>query len=67
VRKLVGENTRFIYGIGGQLIAEFDGSTGNLKKEYVEGGATLIRSNLQRSIPTAPATQLRIILARRAW
>jgi RHS repeat-associated protein len=42
VRKYVGENTRFIYGIGGQLIAEFDGSTGNLKKEYVYGGATLI-------------------------
>ena len=42
VRKLVGENTRFVYGIGGELIAEFDGSTGNLKKEYVYGGATLI-------------------------
>jgi RHS repeat-associated protein len=42
VRKLVGENTRFVYGIGGQLIAEFDGSTGNLKKEYVYGGVTLI-------------------------
>ena len=42
VKKLVGENTRFIYGIGGQLIAEFDGATGNLKKEYVYGGATLI-------------------------
>jgi hypothetical protein len=24
------------------LIAEFDGSTGNLKKEYLYGGATLI-------------------------
>jgi hypothetical protein len=42
VRKLVGENTRFVYGIGGQLVAEFDGATGNLKKEYVYGGATLI-------------------------
>jgi RHS repeat-associated protein len=42
VRKLVGENTRFVYGIGGQLVAEFDGSNGNLKKEYVYGGATLI-------------------------
>lgn len=42
VRKLVGENTRFIYGIGGQLVAEFDGATGNLKKEYVYGGASLI-------------------------
>ena len=42
VRKLVGENTRFIYGIGAQLIAEFDGGTGNLRKEYVYGGASLI-------------------------
>ena len=42
VKKLVGENTRFVYGIGGQLVAEFDGSSGSLKKEYVYGGATLI-------------------------
>ncbi len=42
VRKLVGENTRFVYGIGGQLVAEFDGSSGSLKKEYVYGGATLV-------------------------
>ena len=42
VKKLVGENTRFIYGVGGQLIAEFDGSGGNLKKEYIYGRATLI-------------------------
>lgn len=42
VKKLLGESTRFVYGIGGQLIAEFDGSSGNLKKEYVYGGATLI-------------------------
>jgi len=38
VRKLIGENTRFVYGITGTLIQEFDGSTGNLKKEYVSGG-----------------------------
>jgi RHS repeat-associated protein len=42
VRKFVGENTRFVYGIGGQLVAEFDGANGNLKKEYVYGRATLI-------------------------
>jgi len=42
VRKYVGDNIRFVYGIDGQLIAEFDGSTGNLKKEYVYGGATLV-------------------------
>jgi RHS repeat-associated protein len=42
VLKLVGENTRFIYGIGGALIAEYDGSSGNLKKEYVVGGGSMI-------------------------
>src|SRR6266850_560385 len=41
VRKLIGENTRFIYGISGELIAEFNGSTGNLQKEYVSGGGTM--------------------------
>ncbi|HYR76176.1 MAG TPA: RHS repeat-associated core domain-containing protein [Pyrinomonadaceae bacterium] len=41
VRKLVGENTRFVYGIGGQLMAEFDGSTGNLKKEHVYGSSLI--------------------------
>ncbi len=42
VRKFVAENTRFVYGIGGQQVAEFDGSSGNLKKEYVYGGGSLI-------------------------
>ena len=42
VRKLVGDNTRFVYGIGGELIAEFDSSSGSLKKEYVYGGASAI-------------------------
>jgi RHS repeat-associated protein len=37
VRKLTGENTRFIYGIGGELIAEFNGSSGALLREYVSG------------------------------
>ena len=30
-----------MYGLGGELIAEFDGSNGNLKKEYVYGGGTV--------------------------
>jgi len=41
IRKLVGENTRFVYGIGGELVAEFDGTNGSLKKEYVYGGGTV--------------------------
>jgi RHS repeat-associated protein len=41
VRKLVGENTRFVYGIGGQLLMEYDGSSGVVKKEYVYGGGTM--------------------------
>jgi len=40
-KKLAGENTRSVYGIGGQLLAEFDGSTGNLKKEYLYGSSMI--------------------------
>jgi RHS repeat-associated protein len=42
VRKLVGENLRFIYDMHGQQIAEFDGSSGNLKKEYVYGASGIV-------------------------
>jgi RHS repeat-associated protein len=42
VRKLVGENLRFVYGIGGQIIAEFSGSTGLLRKEYIYGVSGLL-------------------------
>jgi len=42
VRKLVGENLRFVYGIGGQLIAEFSGVSGSLLKEYVYGASGLL-------------------------
>jgi RHS repeat-associated protein len=41
VRKLLGENVRFIYGIGGKLIAEF-GSTGALMKEYIYGASDMV-------------------------
>ncbi len=42
VRKLVGENLRFIYDMHGQQVAEFDGSSGALKKEYVYGASGLV-------------------------
>ncbi len=42
VRKLVGENVRFVYGIGGKLIAEFDGASGVLKKEYIYGATGIL-------------------------
>src|SRR5437868_1064014 len=42
VRKLLAENLRFVYGIGGQLIAEFSGSTGSLLKEYIYGADGLL-------------------------
>ena len=42
VRKSLGENLRFVYGIGGQLIAEFSGSTGSLQKEYIYGASALL-------------------------
>jgi RHS repeat-associated protein len=42
VRKLIGENLRFIYDMTGQMIAEFDGATGALRKEYVHGASGII-------------------------
>lgn len=42
VRKLVGENLRLVYGIGGQQLAEFDGANGTLKKEYIYGASGLV-------------------------
>lgn len=42
VRKLVGENTRFIYGINGELLAEYSGSTGDIQKEYIYGASGLL-------------------------
>lgn len=42
VRKLVGENLRFVYDIGGNLIAEFSGTTGVIKKEYIYGANGLV-------------------------
>jgi RHS repeat-associated protein len=42
VRKLLAENLRLVYGIGGQLIAEFSGSTGSLLKEYIYGADGLL-------------------------
>jgi RHS repeat-associated protein len=42
VRKLVGENLRFVYGIGGELIAEYSGASGSLLKEYIYGASGLL-------------------------
>ena len=42
VRKLLGGNFRLIYGISGELLAEFDGTNGTLKKEYVYGADGLL-------------------------
>src|SRR5713226_7948449 len=52
VRKLIGENTRFVYGIGGKLVAEFDGSTGSLTKEYVYGAGGLLATIEPTSVNT---------------
>lgn len=41
MRKLVGENVRFVYGVGGNLIAEFNRANGNILKEYVAGGGMM--------------------------
>lgn len=42
VRKYLGENTRFVYGIGGELLAEYDGSSGALRKEYLYGAGGIV-------------------------
>lgn len=42
VRKLVGENVRFVYGINGELVAEFSGASGALLKEYIYGPGGLL-------------------------
>jgi RHS repeat-associated protein len=54
VKKLVGENTRFIYGIRGGLVAEFNGSTGSLKKEYVYGAG--MEATIEPSVGTKYTT-----------
>jgi uncharacterized protein RhaS with RHS repeats len=42
VRKLLNENLRFVYDMGGRQIAEFDGTSGTLKKEYIYGASGLL-------------------------
>lgn len=42
VRKLLGENLRFVYGTTSDLIMEFSGSTGWLTKEYIHGAGGLL-------------------------
>ena len=42
VRKLLGENLRFVYGIGGRLNAEFNGVNGALSKEYIYSASELV-------------------------
>ena len=61
VRKLVGENLRFIYDMGGKQIAEFSGANGTLKKEMSTARAAwLLPSSRPLLMPTAPATPLQI-------
>ncbi len=51
VRKLIGENIRMIYGISGELLSEYNGTTGAIQKEYIYGAngltATIESSNTQ--------------------
>jgi YD repeat-containing protein len=41
VRKLQGENLLLMYGMDGELLAEFDPVSGDLKKEYIYGASGL--------------------------
>lgn len=38
----LGEQVRFVYGVGGQVVAEFDAASGAWKKEYVYGAGNLV-------------------------
>jgi RHS repeat-associated protein len=42
IKKSVGENVRFVYGIGGKLVAELESTSGALKKEYIYGVSGLL-------------------------
>ena len=42
VRKFIGENLRFVYGLAGELLMEFNGATGTLTKEYIYGTSGLL-------------------------
>lgn len=42
VKKTLGEATRFVYGVSGQLLAEYDASTGALEKESFYGPGGLL-------------------------
>ncbi len=37
----MGENTLFVYNVGGKMIMEFNGATGGLMKEYVPLGGSM--------------------------
>jgi RHS repeat-associated protein len=51
VKKTFGENVRFVYGIGARLVAEFDGGTGVLKKEYIYGASGLVATIVPNAQP----------------
>nr|MDQ3804573.1 hypothetical protein [Acidobacteriota bacterium] len=42
VKKTLGEATRFVYGVGGQLIAEYDAAAGGLRRQGVHGAGGLL-------------------------
>src|SRR5207249_4915259 len=42
IRKVPTDNLRMVYGISGNLIAEYDHSSGALKKEYIYGVSGLV-------------------------
>jgi hypothetical protein len=65
VRKLIGENLRFVYDMQGKEVAEFDGSNGNLRKNIsIVRVAWSRQLNRPQSIPTVRATPRRTLLAR---
>ncbi|MDQ3805628.1 MAG: hypothetical protein M3416_17590 [Acidobacteriota bacterium] len=55
MKKTLGEATRFVYGVGGQLIAEYDASAGALRKQNIYGPGGLLASVVPDAVAGAGA------------
>jgi RHS repeat-associated protein len=53
VKKTLGEATRFAYGVGGQLLAEYDAATGALRKQNAYGPGGLLASVVPNALAGA--------------
>jgi RHS repeat-associated protein len=56
VRKLLGENLRFVYDMSSRLVAEFNGLSGDLEKEYIYG-ADGLAATIEPTVGTTLGTK----------